>query len=185
MPRARGAGVQRTLGDSEVLEQGSHELVGLCVTSHHEAGAVARTGDPTARPRVEEPDAPLPELAVTADRMFPVGVPPVDDDIALLEALTELCHDLVGGFAVGDVHEGDPRRVERVHERSDRVHHGHACLLELVGALGIETDHLVALLHRLERQRGPHPPEPADPEPHPSLLLVVLLLPPHRNPAAT
>src|SRR4051812_39446372 len=96
------------LVNGQISEQRLDESVAARVATGHEAGSVARSGDPAARPDVQKEDASSGECIVAALRVLPVRVTPVHCDVLRREQAVQSLADLVSRRTVRYVDEHDP-----------------------------------------------------------------------------
>jgi hypothetical protein len=54
----------------------------VALAADHKAGAVASTVDAAGRSHIDELDASCPKSAIAADRVAPIGVTPIGDNVA-------------------------------------------------------------------------------------------------------
>src|SRR5919112_3599631 len=83
----------------ERLEHGLYVLEGVGIAPDHRAVADLVTPDTTAYPRVEPPEAAVPDPLGPHHGVAEVRVGPVDEDIARVGQLHELVYHLVGHVA--------------------------------------------------------------------------------------
>ena len=133
--------------------------------AHHEAGPVPCAIDAAAGPQVHQLDATLLEFAVAPDRVPPVGIAAVDNDVPRLEFFRQIIKHLVDDGAGRHVHENGTRRFQRRTKSGETFDLLEAGLAQLRGgAPELEARHNHFFPEGLQRQATAHAAQTDNPK---------------------
>jgi hypothetical protein len=116
--------------------------------------------------------------AMASDRVSPVGIPAVDEDVALLELFGEIVENLIHCRSRGDVEEDYSRGSKlrfKVLEGADLDEPGFDHVVR--GVVAREADHAYALLQGLPGEVAPIRPNPITPYSLLASVIDLLLIP--------
>jgi hypothetical protein len=163
-----GAGRARmdvAVGYREVLQQWLESGDRLILTTGHEAGAAARAIHAPARAEVDEVQAEASQAAMSRDRIAPVRVSTVGNEVAGLELGLELRQERVDRETGGNVEQDLPRAGQKIPEPGEAAR-GHEAGFDHLARRIAESKarDAPALLQGLQRQGGAHLSEADDAE---------------------
>src|SRR5207245_6319682 len=133
---------------------------GLRVASGHEAGAGARAFDATAGAEVDEVEAALGQSLVAANRVAPVGIAGIDDDVAHFEVRGQVVDDRIHDRAGRNVDEDGPRWREVVSETLEPTDLRHSGVSQLIWSrMHVVPDDAYPLFERVQDEVAAHAAE--------------------------
>src|SRR5829696_1422882 len=158
MPGSRRPGVYVAVLGSELEQDQLDPRDRLRLTAGHETGTVPGSIDAAARPEVCELDALLLEPVVASNRVAPIGVSAVYENVAFVELGGEVVEYFIDRRARWDVDEDRPRRSEfrlEILVGADLDEPGLDHIWR--GPVAREADHAYALLQGLAGEVASHP----------------------------
>ena len=137
----------------------------LRVAASHEAGAGARAFDATAGAEIDEVEAALGQPLVAANRVAPVGIAGVDDDVAHFEVRGEVVDDRIHDRAGRNVDEERARWREVVPETLEPTDLRHSGVSQLIWRrMHVVSNDAYPLFERVQDEVAAHAAEADDAE---------------------